>query len=173
MMRRSSSLYALVVLLAVAADQLVKFLVVSGMGFHQEIRLLPVLSLFRTANTGIAFSMLPWLGDYGLIVLMLVVIAFVLWLWWTSDPARVIMRLGFALVIGGALGNLIDRIVRGHVVDYVLFHVGSWSFAIFNLADSFITIGAGLVILDEVLTMWRGHGSGAPSGRDGKSSGGD
>lgn len=157
--------YGLVVALAVAADQIVKFLVVSGMHVHQEIVLLPVLSLFRTANIGIAFSMLPWLGDKGLIVLMLAVIGVVLRLWWVSDPRRVVLRLGFALIVGGALGNLVDRIARGHVVDYVLFHIGGWSFAIFNLADSLITIGAALVLIDEVLLASREHREKAPPGR--------
>lgn len=155
MKRNAFLLYGLIVAAAIAADQFVKFLVVSGMHLHQEIVLLPFLSLYRTNNTGIAFSMLPWLGDTGLIVLMLAVIAFVLRLWWGSDPRRPVLRFGFALIVGGALGNLIDRILLGHVVDYVLFHVGSWSFAVFNLADSLITVGAALVILDEALLVWR------------------
>ncbi len=55
------------------------------------------------------------------------------------------------MIIAGALGNILDRFLYGHVVDYVLFHTGSWSFAVFNLADSFITVGACLVVLDEIL----------------------
>ena len=58
---------------------------------------------------------------------------------------------GYALIIAGALGNLIDRFAYGHVVDFILFYTQTWSFAVFNMADSFITIGAGLVILDELL----------------------
>jgi signal peptidase II len=60
-------------------------------------------------------------------------------------------------VLGGAVGNLIDRAVYGHVIDYVLFHTPVWSFAIFNLADAFISVGAGLVVLEEVLVWWRGR----------------
>jgi len=164
-MRPSALVYALVVAAAVAADQFVKYLVLTRMRFHEEIVLLPVLSLFRTSNNGIAFSMLPWLGDYGLILLMVAVIAFVLYLWRSSDPARWVTRIGFALVLGGAVGNLIDRIARGQVVDYVLFHVGGWSFAVFNLADSLITVGAVLVILDEVLLAGRAPHD-APGMRD-------
>ncbi len=55
------------------------------------------------------------------------------------------------MIIAGALGNLFDRFLYGHVVDYILFHTGTWSFAVFNLADSFITIGAGCVIIDELV----------------------
>jgi signal peptidase II len=66
----------------------------------------------------------------------------------------VLARAGFALIVGGALGNLIDRSVYGHVIDYILFHTPSWSFAVFNLADAFISVGAVLVILDEFVG-WR------------------
>jgi signal peptidase II len=56
---------------------------------------------------------------------------------WRRTPPTAIAHLGFALIIGGALGNLVDRAVYGHVVDYILFHTSTWSFAVFNLADSF------------------------------------
>ena len=59
-----------------------------------------------------------------------------------------------SLICAGAIGNLIDRAIYGHVIDYVLFHTPVWSFAVFNLADAFITVGAGLVLLDEFLG-WR------------------
>ena len=62
---------------------------------------------------------------------------------------------GYALIIAGAIGNLVDRLLFGYVIDYVLFYTATWSFAVFNLADSFITIGAGLVILDELLGFGR------------------
>ncbi len=105
--------------------------------------MLPFLALYRTYNTGIAFSMFAWVGDRGLIVLSLAVIAFVLYLARASDPRQVFARIGFALIIGGALGNLIDRAIYGHVIDYILFHTPVWSFAVFNLADAFISVGAG------------------------------
>ena len=73
----------------------------------------------------------------------------------TRTPSgHVIARTGFALIIGGALGNLIDRAVYGHVIDYILFHTPVWSFAVFNLADAFISVGAALVVFDELIG-WR------------------
>lgn len=144
----------LVIVTAVFIDQMVKFKVESTLEYGQKIDILPFLALFRTHNEGIAFSMLSWLHDGGLIAMTVAVIGFVLYLWWTTAPARVFARLGFALIIGGALGNLIDRSLLGYVVDYVLFHLPNWSFAVFNLADVFITIGAGLIILEEYLG-WR------------------
>lgn len=144
----------LVIVTAVFIDQMVKFKVESTLEYGQKIDVLPFLALFRTHNEGIAFSMLSWLHDGGLIAMTVAVIGFVLYLWWTTAPARVFARLGFALIIGGALGNLIDRSLLGYVVDYVLFHLPNWSFAVFNLADVFITVGAGLIILEEYLG-WR------------------
>jgi len=80
----------------------------------------------------------------------LVIVAFVLWLWRRTPKDRPFAHLGYAMIIAGAIGNLIDGIVYGHVVDYILFHTATWSFAVFNLADSFISVGAGLVIVDEL-----------------------
>ncbi|MCO4317032.1 signal peptidase II [Phyllobacterium sp. 21LDTY02-6] len=144
---------ALILVLAVASDQIVKYLVETGMDYRQQIDILPFLALFRVHNDGIAFSMLSDLHDTALIVLTLAVIGFVSYLWWTTATARWISRAGFALIIGGALGNLIDRSLHGYVIDYVLFHLPSWSFAVFNLADAYISIGAALVILEE-LAVW-------------------
>ena len=142
------------VIIAVLIDQGVKYLVETPMGYGQQIDLLPFLALFRTHNEGIAFSMLAWLHDWGLVAITAAVILFVLYLWWTNPANRVFARYGFALVVGGAIGNLIDRVMHGYVVDYILFHLPTWSFAVFNLADTFITIGAALIILEEFLG-WR------------------
>lgn len=139
---------------AVALDQWIKLLVQQHMDLYEQIDLLPFLALFRTFNTGVAFSMLSWIDDRGLVILSLLVVAFVLYLANRSEPRQYLARIGFALVVGGAVGNIIDRVAYGHVVDYIFFHTPVWSFAVFNLADTFISIGAGLIILDEFLA-WR------------------
>lgn len=161
MRRRGPGFLAAVFAAAVALDQWLKYLVETRLELHEKVDILPFLALFRTYNTGIAFSMLSWFGDKGLIVVTLGVILFILALAWRSDPAQVFARLGFTLILGGAVGNLIDRAVYGHVVDYVLFHTPVWSFAVFNLADAFITVGAGLVILEE-FRIWRKGRRAAP-----------
>ena len=145
--------WALVITLLVAADQAVKYWVSSTMPFHQLVDVLPFLGFYFTYNEGIAFSFLSSVGAEVLIVLTLVVTAFVLWLWRNLEEGRWLSALGYALVISGALGNLVDRILLGKVVDYILFHVGNWSFAVFNLADSFISVGAAAIVLDEIL-IW-------------------
>jgi signal peptidase II len=146
--------YIVLAIVAVLLDQWIKHLVETGLSLQEPIGLLPFLALYRTYNTGIAFSMLSSLGDTGLIVVALVVVAFVLYLAARTAPGQVLSRIGFALIVGGALGNLIDRAVYGHVIDYILFHTPVWSFAVFNLADAFITVGAILVIFDEFIA-WR------------------
>lgn len=144
----------MIALSAAILDQWIKYLVETGLPMHVPVPVLPFLALFRTHNTGIAFSMLADLGSVGLIVITLAVIGFILVIALRSDPAQRLARFGFALIIGGALGNLVDRVWHGYVVDYILFHLPSWSFAVFNLADVFISIGAALVVLEEFL-IWR------------------
>ena len=161
-MRRLAT-YAGLVVVAVALDQWIKYLVETRLVMHEMVEVLPFLALYRTYNTGIAFSMLSSFGDTGLIVVSLAVIAFVLYLASRSTDDQGIARLGFALIIGGAIGNLIDRAVYGHVIDYILFHTPVWSFAIFNLADVFITVGAVTVLLDEFLGWRRQQGNAGPA----------
>lgn len=147
-------LYAALVAVSVALDQWIKYLVETRLQMHEMVEVIPFLALYRTYNTGVAFSMLSSFGDTPLIVVSLAVIAFVLYLASRSTGSQWLSRVGFALVIGGAIGNLIDRSVYGHVIDYILFHTPVWSFAIFNLADVFITAGAAMVVLDEFIG-WR------------------
>jgi signal peptidase II len=146
--------YAAVTAVAIAADQWIKSLVEARLPLQEMVEVLPFLALYRTYNTGVAFSLFSSIGDTGLLAISAAVILFVLYLAWRTERGSRIARLGFALIIGGALGNVVDRVLHGHVVDYILFHTPVWSFAVFNLADSLITIGAALVVLEELLT-WR------------------
>jgi signal peptidase II len=165
---RSLLIYCLIAAFAVLFDQVVKEWVEIDMVMYQQIDLMPFFSLFRTHNTGIAFSMFSELGAPALVALTMAVVALVLYLSWRTLPHQVAARLGFALIIGGAIGNLIDRVTLGYVIDYFLFHTATWSFAVFNLADAFITIGAGLVVLQEVLDWRRDRAAAKPSlDRDG------
>ncbi|KPB01896.1 signal peptidase II [Ahrensia marina] len=152
-MRKSVSGFV-IVLLVVLVDQATKYWVETQMAYQQQNELLSFFSLFRTHNEGIAFSMLRGLGPWPLIIIALAVVCFVLWLWRSTPPDRWLSHLAFGLIIGGAIGNIIDRAFNGYVVDMFLFHLENWSFAVFNVADVAISIGAGLVILDELIT-WR------------------
>lgn len=140
--------YGGIAAIAVALDQWIKAQVERGLNMHEQVDILPFFALFRTYNTGVAFSMFSWAGDRALVVLAMAVILFVLFLAWRSTSRLALT--GFALIVGGAIGNIIDRIAYGHVIDYFLFHTPVWSFAVFNLADAFITVGAGLVLVHEL-----------------------
>lgn len=152
----SVRLWLLPVFLLVAVDQLSKYWVETALPLYQRVDLLPFLSLFRIYNEGIAFSFLSDLGAVPLIILTILIIFFVLWLWRGLEEGRWISALGYSLIIAGALGNLIDRIRLGKVIDMIFFHIDylRFEFAVFNLADTFITLGALAIITDEYLN-WR------------------
>jgi len=143
------------VLLLVVIDQISKWLAESYLPFHEVVNVIPFFSLYRTHNTGIAFSMLDWAGSTGLIILTIIIIGIMIVMWKRLPPDHQLASLGFTLVISGALGNLIDRISQGHVIDYFLVHTSTWAFAVFNVADSFITIGAICIIVDEIVSARR------------------
>ncbi|MBP2559784.1 signal peptidase II [Neorhizobium galegae] len=140
----------IVIVVAVILDQVVKIAVERYLPMQEAVPLLPVLALYRTYNLGVAFSLLSGMEREFIVGMRVLIVAFVLWLWRRTPKERPFAHSGFALIIAGAIGNLIDGFAYGHVIDYILFHTETWAFAVFNLADSFITIGAGLVILDEL-----------------------
>lgn len=144
-----------VILLALVVDQVVKFAVEMWLPFQEAVHVMPMLALYRTYNYGVAFSMLSGMETWFIIALRLFVVGFVVWLWRQTPKARGVAHAGYAFIIAGAFGNIIDKVIFGYVIDYVLFYTETWSFAMFNLADTFITIGAALVILDELLLLRR------------------
>lgn len=151
---RQLPFYTGLVVVLVAIDQWIKYLVETRLVMHEMVEILPFLALYRTYNTGVAFSMFASFSDTILIVVSIAVIVFILYLASRSTSGPWFARIGFTLIVGGALGNLIDRAVYGHVIDYIFFHTPVWSFAVFNLADVFITVGAVMVLLEEFL-LWR------------------
>lgn len=141
----------LFIVLLLGIDQAVKITVEAMLPMQEVVPVIPFLALYRTWNTGVAFSMLSGMDVWFIVGMRLVIVGFVLWLWRRSPVDRWLAHTGFALIIAGAAGNIVDKLLYGHVVDYILFHTQTWSFAVFNLADTFITIGAALVVLDEFL----------------------
>ncbi len=144
----------LVVIAGIVLDQAIKWLVETRLVFEELVQVLPFLGLYRTWNFGIAFSKFSHLGPLALIVMTVLIVAFVGWLWSRADMEKRYARLGFALIVSGAIGNLIDRVFFGHVIDYILFHTPVWSFAVFNLADTLISFGAFFILVQE-FADWR------------------
>lgn len=131
-------------------DQLVKLWIIAGIGLQAKgsINLLPILSLTWVENRGVSMGLLQadgakerWILT-GVTALIAVGVA-----WWMRKETNRIDILALALVLGGALGNIVDRVRFGYVVDFVHVHVGAWSFYVFNVADAAITIGVAILLL--------------------------
>lgn len=133
----------------VAADQLAKAALIANFHEGQQRVLTPFFSLVLTFNTGAAFSFLRDAGDWARhLISGVAVAASALIIWLLGRGGDRWYCAGLALILGGALGNLWDRLTLGRVVDFLLFHWEHWYYPAFNVADSAITVGAALLILD-------------------------
>lgn len=103
--------------------------------------ILPILALYLTTNPGIAFSFLRGLDSGWLLGGVIVVTLIVLVFWARSRDGGKLAAVGFGLIVGGAVGNIIDRLAYGHVIDFLLLHIGDRTLFIFNLADFALTLG--------------------------------
>jgi len=143
--------------LLVVLDQLAKLLVLQRIPLHATITVIPgLLNLTHVRNTGAAFGMLN-AHDFAykpLVVVALAVLALFGILWYAKKFAGDAWpsRFGFVLIVAGAVGNLIDRMTLGYVVDFVDFYVGGWHFWAFNVADAAITVGAILFAADTLFS---------------------
>jgi len=138
-------------LLVVVLDQLSKYWVVASFAEYEVLRVWPVFNLTLVYNTGAAFSFLSDAGGWQrwFFVAVGVVVSAILVVWLTRLQARErLTALGLAFIIGGAVGNLIDRILLGKVVDFLQWHWHDWYWPSFNLADSAITLGVVLLLID-------------------------
>jgi signal peptidase II len=137
----------------VLADQITKAMVRSQLELHESIPVIPgVFDLTRVHNTGAAFGFLnPIDFPYKSVVLSVVAIAALIGLALYSsslEASQRLTRMGLAFVIGGAAGNLIDRVTAGYVLDFFDFYYGTWHFWAFNVADAAINVGVALMILE-------------------------
>ena len=137
-------------ILLVFADQISKYLIVQTLTLGETINVLPFLDFYLIFNTGIAFSFFDEGGELGRWILVFLVLLVCLYLvnFLISEELRKYETLALLMILSGGLGNLIDRVVWGHVIDFIYFYYENYSFYIFNLADTFITIGVIIYILD-------------------------
>ena len=144
----------LVAALALLADQGSKLIMLYGAGFArmfpgQSVPVLPFFNLVMVWNPGISYGLFPASGRLGTGILICFVVAVILfllwWMWHTSDR---VLTVGFGLIIGGALGNLIDRLLYGKVADFFHFYGFGYNWYVFNLADLAITLGAVAIVYD-------------------------
>ncbi len=149
--------------LVVVLDQLSKQLAEQSLTLYQPLPVLPFFNLTLMYNTGAAFSFLAGAGGWqrwfflGLSLLVSIVLVV-----WIARLKRVdgLIASALALILGGAVGNMIDRALLGHVIDFIQVYYELWYFPAFNLADSAITIGAVLLIMDSLLGSRRSVSAG-------------
>jgi signal peptidase II len=131
-----------------ALDQFTKYLVRHTIGYHEIVPVLPFLQLVSVRNEGAAFGMFRSLGNMTFIVFSVIAIIFVaIFLIRTREG-----RLALSLILGGAAGNLLDRIFLGSVVDFLDVYVGRFHWPAFNVADSALTVGLILLFISSFLT---------------------
>src|SRR5262245_54071064 len=143
----------LIVFAIIVSDQITKMLVRRALELHESLTLIPdTLALTRVHNTGAAFGMFNSLDFTGKTVVLTIVatlaLAGVAWYAASVPIADRLARIGVASILGGAIGNLIDRATAGYVLDFVDASWRGWHFWAFNVADASITIGVILMILD-------------------------
>jgi signal peptidase II len=145
----------------VVADQLTKALVLARFAPGERLELTGFLNLVLVFNKGAAFSLLAQAPGWQTPVLVLIALAaaVVLSALIVRNPGKTLLCSGLALVLGGALGNVIDRLRFGHVVDFIDLHAAGWHWPAFNVADSGITVGAVILVLEGFLGHERRAGA--------------
>jgi len=148
-----------VAVLVVAADQATKWAIVEWVQLYGKVPLNSFMNLTHQQNTGAAFSFLAGAGGWQrwfFVILATVVSAVIVgWLWQSRKQGPVVLMAGLGLVLGGAVGNLIDRARLGYVTDFIQVWFGNWAFPSFNVADAAISVGAALLILDALFLSGR------------------
>jgi len=136
----------------VFADQITKGMVRSTMSLYESI---PVITDFfhitYVTNDGMAFGLNFPFGIYVFSGVSILFTGFLFWYLWTIQDHGLIIRTGIALILAGAIGNLIDRVFMGEVVDFLDFMVGDYHWYVFNIADSRVTVGMGFVLYDSLI----------------------
>jgi len=153
-MMRTGLRWLWLTILVVALDQASKILLIERLEPFRPVAVLPSLNFLLTFNTGVSFSFLQLPGGWQRwpLAIFAIMIVVVLFAWLARMPrARRLQGAAVATILGGAAGNLIDRVVNGQVTDFIQVYYGTWSFAIFNLADAAISVGVALILLDNLM----------------------
>ena len=135
----------------VLADQVSKAIVVRTMSLYESV---PVIENFfhftYITNDGMAFGIDFPFGYFIFSLVSVLLTLFLFWYLWTVRNDSLVIRLGLAMIIAGAVGNLIDRLMLGEVIDFLDFMIGNFHWYVFNLADSYVTVGMVLILTDSV-----------------------
>lgn len=149
-----------IALVVIVLDQITKWLILRDFQYGESVFVTSFFNIVRAHNTGAAFSFLAGASGWQrwfFVGLGAVAAVFIIWML-RSHSGQKLFSLALSLILGGAIGNVVDRLQHGYVVDFIQVHWGSqYFFPSFNVADSAITLGAILLILDEVLRVRRGR----------------
>lgn len=143
------------VLVVIGIDFASKQWIMNNLMLHESMSVMPFFNFFYAHNYGAAFSFLADKGGWqrwffaGIAIAIVVVLLVMMY---RTAASNKLNNIAYALIVGGALGNLFDRAYHGFVVDFIDFYVGDWHFATFNIADCGICIGAALIVLEGVIT---------------------
>jgi signal peptidase II len=146
-------------LIVVLLDQFSKTLIVGMFQLNDSRTVFSWFNLVRVHNSGAAFSFLSGASGWQrwfFVGLGAAASGFIVWML-KKHSTQTLFCFAVTMIMGGALGNVIDRLLHGHVVDFIQLHYGGWYFPAFNLADSAISLGAICLILDEILRVRRGR----------------
>lgn len=149
--KSSCLIWILLALLVIGLDLTTKYIASVYLAYAQPVALLSFLDLTLLHNPGAAFSFLAAAGGWQrwFFISIAVIFSIVLVIWMSRTPKQFWwVGMALALVLGGAVGNLYDRLLHGYVIDFISIHYGGWYFPAFNIADSAITLGAVLLIID-------------------------
>ena len=136
----------------VLADQVSKTIVVRTMSLYESVPIIQNFFHFTyITNDGMAFGINFPFGYFIFTTISILLTTFLFWYLWSVRNHSIIIRLGIGLIIAGAIGNLIDRILLGEVIDFLDFMIGDFHWYVFNLADSYVTVGMGLVLFDSIV----------------------
>ena len=145
--------------LVVVFDQLTKWAIIKWVPLFDKIPINSFINITHQRNTGAAFSFLAdadgWQRWFFILLATAVSGFIVTWMWRIRATGPAVLAIGLALVLGGAVGNVIDRILLGRVVDFIQVLIAGWPFPSFNVADSAITVGAAFLIIDALFYSGR------------------
>ena len=157
--RPSFGIWISIAALIVLFDQLTKWAILEWVPLYDKISINPFLNITHQENLGAAFSFLSdasgWQRWFFVALAGSVSAVIAVWLWRLRSAGQTVLSAGLALVLGGAIGNVIDRIRLGHVIDFIQVLIYGWPFPSFNVADSAITVGAALLIVDALFISGR------------------
>lgn len=152
----SRVIYFLIALIVFLVDQGTKYLIATGLSIGEQIPVIGDFFLITShRNTGAAFGILEGKRWFFIVITTVVVAGIVWYITKIKSSPNKLLPTALSLVLGGAVGNFLDRAVSGEVVDFLQFNFGSYTFPIFNVADSCIVIGVALIVLDSLLEMRR------------------